>query len=158
MGTVARNLASLDQLHQLNVLPNKDNRRGRWDTFRHSKLIILPRGSAKGDGFSLPITVMGCCPSQVPVQTEPEAPVCHPLFAGASLIETFTVGAYYRMMDFTALDRARSRLSWSRRELERFEQSADEADPRTPHIRRKLQEDVDQAERNLRHAQGREGA
>jgi hypothetical protein len=59
------------------------------------------------------------------------------------------------MMDFTALDCARSRLSWSRRELERFEQTADEADPLTPRIRRKLQEDVDKAERDLRHAQGR---
>ena len=59
------------------------------------------------------------------------------------------------MMDFNALDRARSRLNWSQRELERFEQSADEADPRTPRIRRKLQEDVDKAERDLRHAQGR---
>ena len=57
-------------------------------------------------------------------------------------------------MDFTALDRARSRLSWSRRELERFEQTADEADPRTSHMRRKLQEHVDKAERDLRYAQG----
>jgi hypothetical protein len=57
------------------------------------------------------------------------------------------------MMNFTALDRARSRLSWSRRELELFEQRANEADPRTPRIRRKLQEDVEQAERDLRHAQ-----
>ena len=63
------------------------------------------------------------------------------------------------MMDFTAADRARSRLSWSRRELERFEQTADEADPRTSRIRRKLQENVEKAERDLRHAQGRgEGA
>jgi hypothetical protein len=59
------------------------------------------------------------------------------------------------MMDFTALDRAPSRLSWSRRELERFEQTADKADPPTPRIRRKLQEDVDRAESDLRHAQGR---
>jgi hypothetical protein len=59
------------------------------------------------------------------------------------------------MMDFTALDRARSRLSWSRRELERFEQTADEADPRTPRTRRKLQEDVEKAERDLRLAQSR---
>ena len=59
------------------------------------------------------------------------------------------------MMDFTALDRARSRLSWLRRELERFEQTADEADPLTPHTRRKLQEGVEKAERDLRHAQGR---
>jgi hypothetical protein len=58
------------------------------------------------------------------------------------------------MMDFTALD-ARSRLSWSQRELERFEQTADEADARTLRIRRKLQEDVEKAERDLRHAQGR---
>jgi hypothetical protein len=58
-------------------------------------------------------------------------------------------------MDFTALDRARSRLSWSRRELERFEQTADEADPRTLRIRRKLQEDVEKAERDLRNSQGR---
>jgi hypothetical protein len=62
------------------------------------------------------------------------------------------------MMDFTALDRARSRLSWSQRELERFEQTADEADPRTLRIRRKLQEDVEKAERDLRNAQGWEGA
>jgi hypothetical protein len=54
-------------------------------------------------------------------------------------------------MDITALDRARSRQSWSRRELERFEQTADEGDPRTPRIRRKLQEDVEKAERDLRH-------
>jgi hypothetical protein len=59
------------------------------------------------------------------------------------------------MMDLAALDRARSRLSWSRRELEGFEQTADEADPRTPRVRRKLQEDVEKAERDLRHAQGR---
>ena len=59
------------------------------------------------------------------------------------------------MMDFNALDRARSRLSWLRRELERFEQTADEADPHTPRTRRKLQEDVDKAERDVRHAQGR---
>lgn len=58
-------------------------------------------------------------------------------------------------MDSNALERARSRLNWSQRELEHFEQSADEADPRTPRIRRKLQEDVDKAERDLRHAQGR---
>ena len=51
-------------------------------------------------------------------------------------------------MDFTALDRARSRLSWSRRELERFE----EGDPRTLRTRSKLQEDVEKAERDLRHA------
>ena len=59
------------------------------------------------------------------------------------------------MMDFTALDRARSRLSWSRRELERFEQRVDEADTRTLRIRLKLQDDVEKAERDLRHAQGR---
>jgi hypothetical protein len=58
------------------------------------------------------------------------------------------------MMDFTALDRARSRLSWLRRELERFEQTADEADPRTPHTRRTLQEGMEKAERDLRHARG----
>ena len=58
-------------------------------------------------------------------------------------------------MDSAALDRARSRLSWSRRELERFEQIADEADPRTPRTRRKLQEDVEKAERDVRRAQGR---
>jgi hypothetical protein len=55
------------------------------------------------------------------------------------------------MMDFTALDRARSRLGWSRRELERFEQTADEGDPRTKCVRRKLQENVEKAERDLRH-------
>jgi len=55
----------------------------------------------------------------------------------------------------TALDRARSRLSWSRRELERFEQRVDEADTRTLRIRLKLQDDVEKAERDLRHAQGR---
>jgi len=54
-------------------------------------------------------------------------------------------------MDFSALDRARSRLSWSRRELEGFEQIADEGDPRTPRIRLKLQEDVEKAERDLRY-------
>jgi hypothetical protein len=59
------------------------------------------------------------------------------------------------MMDFIALDRARSLLSWARRELERFEQTADEADPHTPRIRRRLQEHVEKAERDLRHAQGR---
>jgi hypothetical protein len=58
-------------------------------------------------------------------------------------------------MDFIALDRARSQLSWARRELERFEQTADEADPHTPRIRRRLQEHVEKAERDLRHAQGR---
>jgi hypothetical protein len=51
-------------------------------------------------------------------------------------------------MDITALDRARSRQSWSRRELERFE----EGDPRTLRTRSKLQEDVEKAERDLRHA------
>jgi hypothetical protein len=50
--------------------------------------------------------------------------------------------------------RPRSLAPWSRRELERFEQTADEADPRTLHMRRKLQEDVDKAERDLRYAQG----
>ena len=54
-------------------------------------------------------------------------------------------------MDFTDLDRARSRLSWSRRELERFEQTTDEGDPRTLRIRAKLQEDVEKAELDLRH-------
>jgi hypothetical protein len=57
-------------------------------------------------------------------------------------------------MDFTDLDRVRSRLSWSRQELERFEQTADEADPHTLRTRRKLQEDVEKAERDLRDAQG----
>jgi hypothetical protein len=58
------------------------------------------------------------------------------------------------MMDSAALDRALSRLGWSRRELERFEQKADEADPRTLRMRRKLQDHVEKAERDLRHAQG----
>ncbi len=61
-------------------------------------------------------------------------------------------------MDFSALDRARSRLSWSRRELERFEQTADEGDPRAPRIRRKLQEDVEKAERDLRYEEDARGA
>ena len=55
------------------------------------------------------------------------------------------------MMDFIALDRARSQLGWARRELERFEQTADEGDPRTLRIRAKLQEDVEKAELDLRH-------
>jgi hypothetical protein len=58
-------------------------------------------------------------------------------------------------MDSAALDRAFSRLSWSRRELERFEQTAEEGDPRTLRTRSKLQEDVEKAEHDLRHAQGR---
>ena len=62
------------------------------------------------------------------------------------------------MMDFTALDRARSSFSWSQRELERFEQTADEGDPRTPRIRLKLQEDVEKAERDLRYEEGARGA
>jgi hypothetical protein len=61
-------------------------------------------------------------------------------------------------MDFSALDRARSRLSWSRRELERFEQTADEGDPRAPRIRGKLQEDVEKAERDLRYEEDARGA
>ena len=60
-------------------------------------------------------------------------------------------------MDFAPLDRARSRLSWSRRELERFEQTADEHDALTPYVRRKLQEDVEKAERDLRHEEMRSG-
>jgi len=54
-------------------------------------------------------------------------------------------------MDFSALDRARSRLSWSRRELESFEQTADEGDPVHQRIRLKLQDDVEKAERDLRY-------
>jgi len=61
-------------------------------------------------------------------------------------------------MDFSALDRARSRLSWSRRELEGFEQIADEGDPRTPRIRLKLQEDAEKAERDLRYEEDARGA
>jgi hypothetical protein len=61
-------------------------------------------------------------------------------------------------MDFSVLDRARSRLSWSRRELERFEQTADEGDPLTPRIRLKLQEDVEKAERDLRYEEDARGA
>src|SRR5262249_40380858 len=38
------------------------------------------------DGLHSPSRVMGCCPSLVPPQMEPEAPVCPPV-AGASLIE-----------------------------------------------------------------------
>jgi hypothetical protein len=53
-------------------------------------------------------------------------------------------------MDITALDRARARLNWAIWELERFEQTADDSDPRTPHTRRKLQEDVEKAQRDLR--------
>ena len=45
-----------------------------------------------------------------------------------------------------------------RRELERFEQTADEGDPRTPRIRLKLHEDVDKAERDLRYEEDARGA
>jgi len=61
-------------------------------------------------------------------------------------------------MDFSALYCARSRLSWSRRELERFEQTAYEGDPRTTRIRLKLQEDVEKAERDLRYEEDARGA
>ena len=60
-------------------------------------------------------------------------------------------------MDFTDLDRARSRLSWSRRQLERFEQTADEGDPRALRIRAKLREDVEKAELDLRREEMRKG-
>ena len=53
-------------------------------------------------------------------------------------------------MDLAFPDRARARLNWAIRELERFEQTADESDPRTPHTRRKLQEDVEKAQRDVR--------
>ena len=61
-------------------------------------------------------------------------------------------------MDFSVLDRARSRLSWSRRELESFEQTADEGDPVHQRIRLKLQDDVEKAERDLRYEEDARGA
>jgi hypothetical protein len=36
------------------------------------------------------------------------------------------------------------------RELERFEQTADDSDPRTPRTRRKLHDQVEKAQRDLR--------
>ena len=45
-----------------------------------------------------------------------------------------------------------------RRELERFEQTAYEGDPRTPRIRLKLHEDVEKAERDLRYEEDARGA
>ena len=48
---------------------------------------------------------------------------------------------------------AYARVSWARRELERFEQTVDEEDSRTPRTRRKLQGDLEGAERDLRWAE-----